>query len=128
VDNNAWLKELKEGDPVLVASGGWRGTDRRLGIVKSRTPTGRVNVQCDGMNYEQTFRPDGQDMRAPGKWDSRDYLEQYTAEKYQAVLDKKEREALVYKLREYMFAKESLAQLRAIVAILREGKPEAKGE
>lgn len=103
-----WLDQLKPGDEVAFSQGFERVN--RVYRVESRTPSGRIVV--DG----RTFNPDGT-LRGYSKYNRCSDLCKVTT----VIRDAARKEVLTATLRAVKWDGVSLADLEAIVAVLRKG-------
>ena len=128
MDSNAWLKELKEGDSVYVDESRYGNHDYRLTTVAKITPTGRIKVWNARGSDTKEFKSDGTRKEGDARWREHYRLVQYTEDLHRREQEIKEFNNYVGCFRNKNWGTLTLDQLRAIYAILREGKPEAKEE
>ena len=126
MDSNAWLEELKEGDPVYVEERQYSQCGYFKTTVKRVTQTGRIKVYSPNGKYEHDFNPDGAE-RGAGQWNTLfRTLVPYTPENIKMVADLAERMALLKRISHANWDFYALDQLRRIDAILKEPAPIGK--
>lgn len=122
MDSNAWLNELKEGDPIIIEfdEGFPRETVRRVTNVARVTPTGIVKVWNEKGDDVLDFGKTGR--RCEGtQWHHTYYnLVPYRPELMAAEMERRERKAIIYRMEKIAWRECTLDQLRRIAAILDE--------
>jgi len=108
MSSEEWIKNLKVGDKVVVATGSY---GRRITTVTKITPKGFINIESG-----QQFTQDGH-QRGGDTW-HRAYLSELT----DAVRLEFKKNSLVQKCKEINFEKLSIEQLEQILLISKEGE------